>query len=108
VIFGLEEFYVKHLFILNKTEMAPCKEQKINSSVVGYTFIKEVNVLKCNVGQTEKTIRISLGSLIILVGIYFKSWWGLIGLAPIITGIIGWCPVSRILGVSTCKSEQKD
>jgi hypothetical protein len=64
-------------------------------------------IMKCNVGQTEKTIRILAGSLIIILGLYFKSWWGIIGLAPIITGAIGWCPVSQVLGVSTCKEEDQ-
>jgi hypothetical protein len=63
--------------------------------------------MKCNVGQTEKVIRISGGILIIILGFYFRSWWGVIGLAPIITGAIGWCPASQILGVSTCERKNK-
>lgn len=63
--------------------------------------------MKCNVGKTEKTIRILGGTLIIILGLYFRSWWGIIGLAPIITGIIGWCPISWILGVSTCEEKSK-
>lgn len=59
--------------------------------------------MKCNVGPTEKVIRITAGTIIVLVGLFFRSWWGLLGFAPIITGLIGWCPVSQILGVSTCK-----
>ncbi len=63
--------------------------------------------MKCNVGQTERIIRILGGTLIIVIGIYFKSWWGIIGIAPIITGTIGWCPISEILGISTCKEKNK-
>jgi hypothetical protein len=62
--------------------------------------------LKCNVGSTEKVIRIILGTVIVLVGMLYRSWWGLIGLAPIITGAIGWCPLSQLLGVSTCEKKQ--
>lgn len=61
--------------------------------------------MKCNVGKTEGTVRIILGAIILLLGVLFKSWWGLIGLAPIITGSIGWCPLSVILGTNTCKEE---
>jgi hypothetical protein len=61
--------------------------------------------MKCNVGSTEGKIRIVLGSVILLLGVVFKSWWGLIGIAPIITGSIGWCPVSVILGINTCKEK---
>lgn len=64
--------------------------------------------MKCNVGKTEQTVRIVTGIVIVLLGLYFKSWWGLIGLAPIITGSIRYCPVSDALGISTChvKKEQ--
>ncbi len=63
--------------------------------------------MKCNVGKTEQTIRITLGVVIILLGLYFKSWWGLIGLLPISTGIIRYCPLSAMLGVSTCKVDSE-
>jgi len=59
--------------------------------------------MKCNVGKTEQVIRIAFGVLIILAGLYYKSWWGIIGLLPITTGIIRYCPVSDVLGVSTCR-----
>lgn len=58
--------------------------------------------MKCNVGRTEQIIRIIVGLVIIVLGIYFKSWWGLIGIIPIITGVIRYCPISDLLGVSTC------
>lgn len=59
--------------------------------------------MKCNVGGTERIIRITIGGVILLSGLYYKSWWGIIGLAPIITGAIRYCPLSAVLGVSTCK-----
>jgi hypothetical protein len=63
--------------------------------------------MKCNVGKTEQMIRIGAGVVIIGLGIYFRSWWGLIGILPIITGAIRYCPVSTLLGVSTCKVEDR-
>lgn len=63
--------------------------------------------MKCNVGKTEQIIRITGGIVIIGLGIYFRSWWGVIGILPIITGSIRYCPVSDILGVSTCKVEDR-
>ena len=64
--------------------------------------------MKCNVGKTEQIIRIIMGVLIVILGLYFRSWWGIIGLVPIITGSIRYCPISDILGISTCniKKEQ--
>lgn len=59
--------------------------------------------MKKNVGKVDKTIRIVVGIVIILIGILARSWWGIIGILPIITAIIGWCPPYQLLGISTCK-----
>lgn len=64
--------------------------------------------MKCNVGRTEQKIRIGIGIIILALGWYFGSWWGLIGIIPIITGAIRWCPASAILGVSTCEVENTE
>lgn len=61
--------------------------------------------MKCNVSKTERTIRIFVGLFIVLLGIYYKNWWGIIGIAPIITGIFRYCPISDLLGISTCKQK---
>jgi hypothetical protein len=54
-----------------------------------------------NVGSLDKTIRIIVGVLIIVVGVLSGSLLGAIGLIPIITGIIGWCPLYPILKINT-------
>ncbi len=59
--------------------------------------------MKANLGGTDRVIRIVLGVVILIAGYVFKSWWGLIGLVPLITGIIGWCPLYIPLGISTKK-----
>jgi len=61
--------------------------------------------MKCNVGKTEQMIRIGIGIIILAIGWYLHSWWGLIGFIPIITGSIRYCPASAILGVSTCEDD---
>ncbi|MDD5669659.1 MAG: DUF2892 domain-containing protein [Candidatus Omnitrophica bacterium] len=58
--------------------------------------------MKKNVGGGDTFIRIILGLGIIGAGIYFKSWWGVIGLIPLLTGLIGFCPLYKLLGISTC------
>jgi len=63
--------------------------------------------MKCNVGITEQIVRIVIGVVIVLLGVYFRSWWGLIGLVPIITGSIRYCPVSDVLGITTCDVNNK-
>lgn len=57
----------------------------------------------CNVGKTEQVIRISLGAVIVLTGLYYKSWWGLAGFIPIITGATRYCPANALLGIQNCK-----
>ncbi|MDZ7376401.1 MAG: DUF2892 domain-containing protein [candidate division KSB1 bacterium] len=59
--------------------------------------------MKKNVGSIDRVIRVILGLAIIGLGIGFKSWLGLIGLVPMLTAIIGWCPLYRPFGISTCK-----
>jgi len=57
--------------------------------------------MKCNVGKTDKIIRLILGAGIIAAGVYFQSWWGAIGAVPILTALIGWCPAYIPFGIST-------
>jgi hypothetical protein len=57
--------------------------------------------MKKNVGSVDKVIRIILGVVIITFGIYNQSWWGLVGLVPLFTAFITWCPVYSLIGVST-------
>jgi hypothetical protein len=57
--------------------------------------------MKSNVGKTDKAIRIVLGIIIAAAGIYFKSWWGLVALIPLITGFTGFCPLYKIVGLNS-------
>jgi hypothetical protein len=49
--------------------------------------------MKPNIGSSDKTIRLILGAVILLVGIFFQSWWGLLGLIPIATALVNFCPL---------------
>jgi hypothetical protein len=55
-----------------------------------------------NVGTLDRILRIVAGCAILGAGYYFKSWWGLFGLMPILTGIIRFCPGYLPFGASTC------
>ena len=61
--------------------------------------------MQCNVGKADKIVRIIIGLVIIILGLYFKSWWGAIGLVPLLTALIGWCPLYVPLGIKTSKTE---
>ncbi|WP_072374156.1 DUF2892 domain-containing protein [Hyphomicrobium sp. NDB2Meth4] len=56
-----------------------------------------------NVGTWDRTARIILGlALLSLVIIGPRTWWGLVGLLPLITGLARLCPAYSIGGVNTC------
>jgi len=57
----------------------------------------------CNVGKTERVIRVVVGLGIIAAGFMYQSWWGAIGLVPLLTGATGYCPPYQLLGISTNK-----
>ncbi len=59
-----------------------------------------------NTGKTDRSIRVILGLIIVFLGFYFQSWWGLIGLLPLLTAGLGWCPAYSIFGISTCRIKQ--
>lgn len=58
--------------------------------------------MKCNVGKGEAIGRAIAGIAIVAAGIYFKNWWGTLGLILLVTAAIRWCPVTRLLGINTC------
>ena len=58
-----------------------------------------------NIGSADRLIRMLVGlAALSLVFVGPKSLWGLIGLVPPVTALVGWCPPYAILGISTCKS----
>ncbi len=60
--------------------------------------------MKKNMGITDRWVRVVIGLAIIAVGIYFKSWWGLIGIIPLATSLISTCPLYLPFGISTRRS----
>jgi len=59
--------------------------------------------MQLNIGKPERVIRVIVGLVIIGAGVYYQSWWGAIGLVPVFTGVLGWCPPYQLLGISTNK-----
>jgi len=58
--------------------------------------------MKRNVGNAERVVRVVIGVILLaLVVVGPQTWWGLIGLVPIVTALWGWCPLWSALGVST-------
>lgn len=59
--------------------------------------------MKCNVGKVDRILRIIAGIVIISAGIYTQSWLGVIGVVPLFTGIVRWCPAYLPFRISTVK-----
>jgi hypothetical protein len=63
--------------------------------------------MKRNMGSVDKTVRIILGAIIIVLGLYFQTWWGLIGVVLLLTSFLNFCPLYVPFGIST-KKENPD
>lgn len=60
-----------------------------------------------NIGVTDRSIRIIVGMVLIatvFVGPQTPLGW--IGVIPLVTALIGWCPAYRLFGVKTCRTGQ--
>ena len=59
-----------------------------------------------NVGGIDRVLRIVLGLvLIVLAATGTVGLWGYIGVAPLLTGLMGWCPPYAILGFNPCSTK---
>jgi hypothetical protein len=55
-----------------------------------------------NEGTVDRVVPIALGvGLLALTVTGPQTWWGLIGIVPLLTGIVGFCPLYRLMGVRT-------
>lgn len=61
--------------------------------------------MKCNVGSTDRIIRIVIGLGIAIGGVIFESYWGLLGVLILATGVLRYCLVYPLLKINTNKEE---
>jgi hypothetical protein len=62
--------------------------------------------MECNVGGIDRTLRIAIGALLVVLAIMgVIGGWGWIGLLPIATGVFRFCPAYPLLGIKTCKND---
>lgn len=61
--------------------------------------------MKFNVGPIDRLIRVIVGLIIAILGVIFDSWWGLIGIIPLATGLFKFCPMYVPFKISTGKKE---
>lgn len=56
-----------------------------------------------NVHSIERVIRVIGGAGVASLAFWGpQSYWFLLGLVPVATGLLGWCPPYALLGISTC------
>lgn len=56
-----------------------------------------------NEGKVDRILRVIIGLAILsLCVVGPQTLWGLVGLVPLLTGLLGFCPLYKILGLSTC------
>lgn len=59
--------------------------------------------MKANVGGIDRIARIAAGAVLMgLAATETVGTWGWIGIIPLATGLMGWCPAYPLLGLSTC------
>lgn len=59
--------------------------------------------MSVNEGTIDRAVRVIVGlGLLSLVFVGPQTAWGWIGVVPLLTGIVGWCPAYTLLGVNTC------
>ena len=59
--------------------------------------------MKQNLGKVDRLLRIIFGTVIIVVALYYQSWWALLGAALLLNGLSGRCGAYALLGFSTAR-----
>jgi hypothetical protein len=64
---------------------------------------RSAEMISPNMNNIDRGLRLMAGlALLALGGFGPLGWWGAVGLIPIATSLIGWCPAYRLLGINTC------
>ena len=64
--------------------------------------------MKANVGGLDRLARITVGLVLIVLALTgLVGIWGYLGVVPLATGLIGWCPAYLPFGISSCKTRSE-
>ena len=59
--------------------------------------------MKINVGSADRILRIVAGLVLIaLAATGTVGWWGWLGVIPLLTGVVRFCPLYSLVGMNTC------
>lgn len=71
-------------------------------------YSKEVKFMKANAGTLDRAIRIVIGLIVLsLAFIGPQTAWAYLGLIPLLTGAVGFCPLYTLFGLKTCPTSKK-
>lgn len=60
--------------------------------------------MQMNIGQLDRALRIIAGLALIIWAAFLNGpVWAYVGILPLATGLLKWCPAYTILGIKTCK-----
>ena len=69
-------------------------------------LLKDVQ-MKTNEAGWDRMVRVLAGLVLVgLAATQTVGWWGWLGIIPLVTGAIGWCPLYTVLGLNTCPVKQ--
>lgn len=63
--------------------------------------------MTANIGTVDRVLRLVAGLAILAAGYHYRSWWGLVGLLPLLTALIRFCPAYVPLGLNTCGAKKE-
>jgi conserved domain protein len=62
-----------------------------------------------NIGMLDKGLRIGVGALLIALALFgVIGWWGWLGLIPLATAFVRFCPLYALFGINTCPLKRPD
>lgn len=62
--------------------------------------------LSVNEGTVDRALRVVIGLVLLaLVFVGPKTAWGWIGVVPLVTGLVGFCPLYSLMGIRTCPAK---
>lgn len=62
--------------------------------------------MKKNMGQKDRIVRAFIGVILIVYGVLFQNLVGIVGLIPLATAFIGYCPLYSLLGTTSNRYEE--
>ena len=58
-----------------------------------------------NIGTLDRVLRVIVGLALIAFSVTgIVGPWGWVGIVPLVTALVGWCPAYTLLGIKTCKT----